>query len=111
MSLEKLEAKIDHQAGSIGELKEVIVSLNESMVTFVGFQARAEERSIADREWQKRVEKHQDKQDEHIEAAQKTANDAKSQALSNGKWINIGVAILTACIIYVAKAVLDGIGV
>lgn len=103
---------------SNGEIKDILaengrqqLETNKSLNQLIQAQTRTEERQNADREWQKRVEKHQDKQDEHIEEAQKTANEAKSQALSNGKWINIGVAILTACIIYVAKAVLDGIGV
>lgn len=107
MSTERLEAKIDGQAESIGELKDVVIDLNKTMVTFVGFQARAEERQIADREWQKRVEAHQDKQDDKIDKAQDTADKANNQSLSNGKWINVGVAILTALLIYAGKAVFD----
>lgn len=107
MSTERLEVKIDGQAETIGELKDVVVDLNKTMVTFVGFQARAEERQIADREWQKRVEAHQDKQDDKIDKAQDTADKANNQSLNNGKWINVGVAILTALLIYAGKSVFD----
>jgi len=114
MSTERLEAKIDGQAESIGELKDVVIDLNKTMVTFVGFQARAEERQIADREWQRRVETHQDKQDDKIDKAQNTADDAKSQSLSNGKWINVGVAILTGIAIFIgnelAKVIMEKLG-
>ena len=97
------------QAETIGELKDVVVDLNKTMVTFVGFQARAEERQIADREWQKRVETHQDKQDTKIDKAQNTADKANNQSLNNGKWINVGVAILTGIAIFIGNEIVKKI--
>jgi len=99
--IKALEQKIDNSNGKIDQLIE-------TMTTFIAFQARAEERQNSDREEQRRVERYQEKQDEKIEVAQATANDAKNQAFSNGKWINMGVAILTAVLIYIGKLIIDG---
>lgn len=89
------------------EIKEVQLDTNRTLSRLIEVSIRTEERQAADREWQKRVEAHQDKQDDKIDHAQSTADEAKNQALSNGKWINIGVAILTALLIYAGKAVFD----
>lgn len=69
--IERVEQKInDHitrQEESNARVEASLDKISEAMVTFVGFQSRAEERQLADREWQRSVEKHQDKQDERIE--------------------------------------------
>lgn len=87
------------------ELKEIIKSnseqadrrqkeTNEVLNKLLEAQVRSEERQLADREWQKRVDKHQDAQDVNIEEAkeiarnaEKIASNAEKQATSNGRWI------------------------
>lgn len=123
--LKILEQKIDNQRASQdaqrvsqdthnGRVEQLLTSLVEQMTTFVAFQSRAEERQIADKEWQKRVESHQDKQDDKIDKAQNTADKANNQSLSNGKWINFGVAILTGIAIFIgteiAKKIIEMLG-
>lgn len=99
---------------SNAEIKDILsengrqqLETNKSLNKLIQAQIRTEERQNADREWQRRVEKHQDKQDEKIESAQETANQAKAQALSNGKWVNLGVAILTAILIYIGNRIME----
>ena len=86
--LKVLSQKIDSQAKSSARSERLLEGLLEQMTTFVAFEARAEERLMADREQQKRVEAHQDKQDTKIDQAQATANEALTQANNNAKWIN-----------------------
>lgn len=80
------------------ELKEIIKAnseqadqrqkeTNEVLNKLLEAQVRSEERQLADREWQKRVDKHQDAQDVKIEEALTIAKEARSQAQNNGRWI------------------------
>lgn len=69
--IHRLEQKIDDHIGSQSQsnarVERSLEKIAESMATFLGFQARAEERHLADSKWRESVEKHQDKQDEKIE--------------------------------------------
>lgn len=103
------------------EIKEALVEsnkqhveTNKSLNTLIQAQIRTEERQSADREWQRRIEKDQEKQDASITKsitlsgdAKDLANEAKSQSLRNGMWINFGVAVLTGVAIYIIKIVID----
>jgi hypothetical protein len=64
---QKIDDHIDNQATSNTRVENALTQIAESMNTFVGFQARAEERQLADSKWRETVEKHQDKQDDRIE--------------------------------------------
>ncbi len=92
---------------STNRVEKTLIQTNDHMNKLLEFQVRTEERRLADEEWRKRVEKHQDSQDQRIDKAQGTADDAKSQSLSNGKWINVGVAVLTAILIFIAREVIS----
>lgn len=92
---------------SNSEIKSILVKTNESMNKLYEFQIRSEEQRASDREWRERIESHNEKQDDRIDENQKTASNANNQALSNAKWINVGVAILTGIAIYIAKAIID----
>lgn len=107
MSNQEVNAQIGFLIESNSEIKTALVETNKSLNTLIKNQIRTEERQIADREWQKRVEAHQDKQDEKIDTAQSTANEAKSQSLSNARWVNLGVAMLTGIVIFIAKEVIS----
>lgn len=105
---------------SNAEIKEILtesskqqLETNKVLNLLLQSNVRTEERQAADREWQKRVEAHQDKQDENIEKAREEANDAKDianeakgQSLRNGMWINLGVAILTGILIFIGKEII-----
>ena len=115
MSTEEQGAQLTDQVvgmlvQSNAEIKKAVVETNKSLNTLIQAQIRTEERQSADREWQRRVEIHQDKQDERIERsieiageAKDIANEGKSQALSNAKWINAGVALLTGVVVFLAQ--------
>lgn len=91
--IQKVEQKIDAhiaaqkehnalQLRSSQRMEAALDKMSEAMVTFVGFQARAEERHLSDREWRKTVEKHQDKQDERIARVEETSK--KNAIIING---------------------------
>ena len=92
---------------SNSEIKSMAVETNRNMNKLIEFQIRTEEHRINEKEWRERIEAHNDRQDKRIDENQKTANDAKAQALSNGKWINMGVAMLTGIAIYIGKVIID----
>ena len=104
-------AQIAMLISSNAEIKAMGIETNKNMNKLVEFQIRTEEHRLNEIEWRERMESHNEKQDERIDSNKDVANDAKSQALSNGKWVNMGVAILTAILIYIAKSVIDGMGV
>ena len=91
---------------SNSEIKVAIVDTNKSLSLLLQSQTRLEERQIADRDWQKKVEAHQDKQDDKIETVENTANQALHQTKSNGKWIALGVTVISGCLIWIAKTLL-----
>ena len=92
---------------SNSEIKSMQVETNKNMNKLIEFQIRTEEHRINEKEWRERIEAHNDKQDDRIDDNQKTSNEAKSQSLSNAKWINVGVAILTGIAIYIGKSIVD----
>ena len=101
---------------SNAEIKDAVVETNKSLNQLIQAQIRTEERQAADRAWQKRVEIHQDKQDERIDRAIEIAgeakdigNEAKGQSLRNGMWINLGVAILTGVAIFICKEIVGAL--
>lgn len=99
--LKSTVSKNDDKAGERqGKTDEILNQLLQSHV-------RSEEQRIADRAAWERVEVRQDKQDVAIALAQTTATEAKSQALSNARWVNLGVALLTGVILYISKEVID----
>ena len=90
--IEKVEQKIDsyiaRQDHSNTRLENALEKVSDTLTTFIGFQARAEERQLADCEWQKSVEKHQDKQDERIEFVNQDFTEFKNtdfQAVRDGQ--------------------------
>jgi len=100
-------AQISMLIESNSEIKSMQVETNKNMNKLIEFQIRTEEHRINEKEWRERIESHNDKQDDRIDENQRVSNDAKAQALSNGKWINVGVAILTGIAIYIGKNIID----
>ena len=100
-------AQISMLIESNSEIKSMQIETNKNMNKLIEFQIRTEEHRINEKEWRERIEAHNDKQDVRIDENQKTSNDAKAQALSNGKWINMGVAMVTAILIYIGKLLID----
>jgi hypothetical protein len=100
-------AKIAMLIESNSEIKSMQVETNKNMNKLIEFQIRTEEHRINEKEWRERIESHNDKQDDRIDNNQRVSNDAKAQALSNGKWINVGVAVLTGIAIYIGKVIVD----
>jgi hypothetical protein len=77
-------------------------------------QVRSEEQRISNRDWQRRTDEQVDKQADLIAEAQTTANaaiiaanESKSQSLSNARWINLGVGLLTGIALYISKEIID----
>jgi len=100
-------AQISMLIESNSEIKSMQVETNKNMNKLIEFQIRTEEHRINEKEWRERIESHNDKQDDRIDENQRVSHDAKAQALSNGKWINVGVAILTGIAIYIGKNIID----
>lgn len=91
--IQKVEQKIDshieaqrehnvRQERSAIRMEAALDKMSEAITTFVGFQARAEERHLSDREWRKSVEKHQERQDERIDRVEEVSS--KNALLVNG---------------------------
>ena len=91
--IQKVEQKIDshieaqrehntRQERSAIRMELSLDKMSEAITTFVGFQARAEERHLNDKEWQKSVEAHQDKQDSRIDRVEDVSS--KNALLVNG---------------------------
>lgn len=102
--IQRLEQKIDERSAATDKKLDQLI---ETMTTFIAFQARSEERHVNDREWKERFERQLDAQDVKISKVAQTANDANTQSLSNGRWINFGVALLTSAVIYIGKQIFD----
>jgi adenosyl cobinamide kinase/adenosyl cobinamide phosphate guanylyltransferase len=79
---QKIDMHISEQQQSNRRVEDALNKLSEAITTFVGFQARAEERLLNDKEWRQSVEQHQDRQDERIAMVEKVSN--KNALLVNG---------------------------
>ena len=91
------------------ELTGAVKEIAEGVSTLLQFQASQQEKNEATKEWKERVDRHQEKQDDKIDETREIATRAENQSLSNGRWINLGVALLTGCVLYIAQLVFDKI--
>ena len=85
--------------------------MERALTDLLQAQTRTEEKRAADKETQDRLWAYIERVEARCQSAEKAAGDAKSQALSNAKWINFGVAIATGIAIFIGNQIIGLIGV